>query len=63
MVVEQNHPVGGQRRLLGFPLTFSATPGDIRTPAPALGEHTDILLMEVGYTPAQISAFRGDGVI
>jgi crotonobetainyl-CoA:carnitine CoA-transferase CaiB-like acyl-CoA transferase len=63
MVVEQNHPVGGQRRLLGFPLTFSATPGDIRTPAPALGEHTDILLTEVGYTPAQISAFRGDGVI
>jgi CoA:oxalate CoA-transferase len=63
MVVEQDHPRGGRRRLLGFPLRFSATPGDIRTPAPLLGEHTESLLTELGYTPAHIAALRRDGVI
>jgi crotonobetainyl-CoA:carnitine CoA-transferase CaiB-like acyl-CoA transferase len=63
MVVDQEHPTGGRRRLLGFPLKFSATPGEIRTPAPALGEHTEALLTQLGYTPARIAALRRDGVV
>jgi crotonobetainyl-CoA:carnitine CoA-transferase CaiB-like acyl-CoA transferase len=63
MVVEQQHPAGGQRRLLGFPLTLSATPGAIRTPAPGLGEHTEAVLGELGYTRTQLAMFRRDGVI
>jgi len=37
---------------------LSATPGAIRTASPKLGEHTDEVLREAGFTAAEISAFR-----
>jgi crotonobetainyl-CoA:carnitine CoA-transferase CaiB-like acyl-CoA transferase len=42
-------------RQLGVPLKLSRTPGDhARLPAPALGEHTQEVLGELGYSPEQI---------
>jgi crotonobetainyl-CoA:carnitine CoA-transferase CaiB-like acyl-CoA transferase len=32
-------------------------------PPPRFGEHTDAVLGELGYGPAEISAFRKDGVV
>jgi hypothetical protein len=32
-------------------------------PIPAVGEHTDAILGELGYDAATIAAWRGDGVI
>ena len=37
---------------------LSATPGDIRAPAPRLGEHTEEVLLGLGYTHAEISVLR-----
>ena len=37
---------------------LSRTPGAIRTPAPRLGEHTDEVLGEIGYSDAEISRLR-----
>ena len=37
---------------------LSGTPGGIRTPAPRLGEHTDAVLREIGYSGEEISKFR-----
>ena len=34
------HPTEGELRTIGIPVTFSRTPGSIRTLAPKLGEHT-----------------------
>ena len=48
MLVEQDHPRAGRLRTLDTPIRFSRTPGGIRTPAPALGEHTDAVLAEAG---------------
>jgi crotonobetainyl-CoA:carnitine CoA-transferase CaiB-like acyl-CoA transferase len=42
---------------------LSRTPGSIRTPAPALGEHTDAVLAEAGFTRAEIDALRAAGAI
>ena len=63
MLVEQDHPRAGRFRTLDTPIRFSRTPGTIRTPAPALGEHTEAVLTEAGLTPAEISSLRGAGVI
>ena len=48
MFVEQDHPVAGRVRLPRHPNQFLGTPAELGGPAPALGEHTDELLAELG---------------
>jgi crotonobetainyl-CoA:carnitine CoA-transferase CaiB-like acyl-CoA transferase len=47
----------------GAPYRHGLTPWRIRRPAPRLGEHTDEVLAEVGYSPAEIARLRNDAVI
>lgn len=42
---------------------LSDTPGSIRAPAPALGEHNAELLAELGLDEAQIAGLTADGVV
>ena len=63
MLVEQEHPRAGRLRTLDTPIRFNRTPGGIRTPAPALGEHTDTVLTEAGLAPAEVARLRASGVI
>lgn len=64
MIVEYQHPTAGAVRTLGIPIRFSATPGDIRRPAPLLGEHTNDILAEYGgYSPAALESLSQQGVI
>lgn len=42
---------------------LSATPGHLRTPAPALGEHNETIYAELGLTPSDIAGLASDGVI
>lgn len=62
-VVELEHPRAGKVRSLGNPVRLSATPPAYRRPPPMLGEHTDEVLQEVGYTPEEIAALRAEGVV
>jgi crotonobetainyl-CoA:carnitine CoA-transferase CaiB-like acyl-CoA transferase len=49
---------------LGVPIKLSRTPGDpSRAPGPALGEHTEQLLREVGYGPEEIGALQAEGAV
>jgi crotonobetainyl-CoA:carnitine CoA-transferase CaiB-like acyl-CoA transferase len=63
MLVEQDHPRAGRFRTLDTPIRFTATPGTRRTPAPALGEHTDAVLTECGLSAAEITGLRLSGVV
>jgi len=59
-----SHPglESGEVRLAGFPVKLSATPPSARRHPPRLGEHTDEILTELGYTPAEIEARVADGI-
>ncbi|HXG66596.1 MAG TPA: CoA transferase [Blastocatellia bacterium] len=49
--------------LSATPVRLSATPGGISRRAPAVGEHTEEVLAEVGFTAEEIAAFRKAGAI
>ena len=42
---------------------LSETPGKLRRPAPALGQHTREVLRGIGYSDARIAALAADGVV
>jgi crotonobetainyl-CoA:carnitine CoA-transferase CaiB-like acyl-CoA transferase len=46
-----------------LPLALSGHRLGIRLQPPRIGEHTDTLLGELGYTPAEIDALHADGVV
>ena len=48
MVTEIEHPTVGRVKQLGIPIKLTSTPGRVRMPAPALGEHTSEILREFG---------------
>jgi crotonobetainyl-CoA:carnitine CoA-transferase CaiB-like acyl-CoA transferase len=58
MVVSVEHPKAGPTKNIGMPVKLSATPGQIRRPAPMLGEHTDEILRELGISHQSIQALR-----
>jgi len=63
MVVELQHPKAGATKALGLPIKFSETAGEIRRPAPLLGEHTREVLSNLGYSAGEIEKLQRDGAI
>ena len=45
------------------PVTLSETPGEGRSRAPLLGEHTDQVLRELGYSAMEIAALKREGAV
>jgi crotonobetainyl-CoA:carnitine CoA-transferase CaiB-like acyl-CoA transferase len=61
MVVATEHPTLGRLKTLGSPIKMSATPSDVSRRAPQLGEHTDDVLREAGFSAGEIDALRQSG--
>jgi crotonobetainyl-CoA:carnitine CoA-transferase CaiB-like acyl-CoA transferase len=55
--------IAGTLPLAPTPIEFSETPGTYRRRAPLVGEHTDEILMSLGYAAVEIAAFREAGVV
>jgi crotonobetainyl-CoA:carnitine CoA-transferase CaiB-like acyl-CoA transferase len=62
-MIEVDHPTHGPTRMMGFPWDMSETPASWRRGAPKLGENTDEVLLEMGYSQEDLAQFREDGVI
>jgi crotonobetainyl-CoA:carnitine CoA-transferase CaiB-like acyl-CoA transferase len=63
MVVETEHPKAGRVKAIGHPIKFTDTPGEMKRPAPLLGQHTREVLGGLGYSDAEIDALARDGAV
>jgi formyl-CoA transferase len=61
-IVEVDHPVRGKYLTVGNPIKLSDSPTDV-TRSPLLGEHTDEVLAQLGYSAEAIAALREERVI
>ena len=57
------HPVHGPMEVVNNPVRLSKTPLAPLQAAAQLGQHTEDVLLEQGYTQAEISRFKDEGVI
>jgi formyl-CoA transferase len=61
-VVEVDHPTRGRYLTVGNPIKLSDSPTEVKR-SPLLGEHTEQVLAQLGYTVDQITAMRAERVI
>ncbi len=59
LVVDTDHPTLGRIKTLGTAVKLSDTPLTPGRPAPMLGQHTDEVLREIGFTIEDIAKLRG----
>jgi len=58
MVQQVAHASLGPLRVTGVPVKLSDTPGGVRTAPPTLGQHTDAILGELGFSDEEIEEWR-----
>ena len=58
-----HHPTVPDLHTPGFPYRMGGTPCAVRLPPPLLGEHTDALLAEFGYSAEEIAALHACGAL
>ena len=63
MVLDVDHPTLGRLQTLGSPIKMSRTPPDARRRAPLLGEHTEAILTEAGFSTEEIAALQAAGAV
>ena len=63
MVITVDDPALGDLKLVGNPIRLSESRANVSRPSPTLGQHTEAILTEMGYSSGEIAALRQKGVI
>ena len=58
-----DHPIEGRVRSIGFPIKLSETKQSVRRHPPLLGEHTDEILRELGFSAGDVEQMRAAGEV
>ena len=61
-VVEVDHPKRGKYLSVGNPIKMSDSPTQV-TRSPLLGEHTDEVLAQLGFSPDDVAQLRAEGAV
>ncbi len=61
--MEVDHPTQGRLPVVGAPWRFSETPAEVAAAAPELGQHSEEILQELGYSWERIEELRSQGVL
>lgn len=62
-ISEMEHPQIGKVRVVGNPITLSDTPLTTTTPPPELGQHSEEILLEAGFSWEDIATFQEKEVV
>ncbi|MGD0779523.1 MAG: CoA transferase [Dehalococcoidales bacterium] len=63
MIYTAKHPTRGDIKMLGVPVKLKKTPGKPQGPPPLLGQHTEEILLKLGYKPKDITELEKQGII
>ena len=63
-IKEVEHPIMGKTKVIGCPIRFSKTPAEINPSAPAFGQNTEEVLLDIlEYSWEDIEKLKDDEVI
>ena len=62
MVVEVNHSLAGKIRMAGPMIQMSETALSVQSASPALGEHTDEIMLNLGYSEGEIADLKSRNI-
>jgi crotonobetainyl-CoA:carnitine CoA-transferase CaiB-like acyl-CoA transferase len=64
MIQALEHPKAGRITVMGVPIKLHGTPGEVKTPPPTLGQHTDQVLKSLlKLKPAQVAKLHAEGAV
>ncbi|EEB87069.1 hypothetical protein MPER_15745, partial [Moniliophthora perniciosa FA553] len=63
VAVEVEHPRAGTIKLVSPPISYNGKKMQVRRPPPWLGEHTEEVLYELGYSKEEVKGLRDIGAV
>ncbi|SAK95184.1 L-carnitine dehydratase/bile acid-inducible protein F [Caballeronia glebae] len=63
MLLQADLPGGASVKMPGIVPKLSDTPGEVRWPGPALGEHTQSVLESLGFQAGEVERLRAEGAV